>query len=124
MDPVNRQLRRELSRSFEMRHFSSNPQADGSTDFKGEMEYFDTVQRIAFLRAYADFAARYFDDPDLNRPVTVTVRALDGETMHEEIYRRLKLTPGRSQTNLPAFRPDSNLEGTCAVEYTVHLLQT
>lgn len=59
----------EVSRSFELRYITDDPAANGPTDFKGETAVFDTDQRVEFLRHYADYAARFFDDPDLDRLV-------------------------------------------------------
>ncbi len=50
------------SKSFELRYFSDDPGANGETDFKGETQVFDTDQRVEFLKHYADFSKRFFDD--------------------------------------------------------------
>ena len=55
-----------ISKSFEFRYYSSSLKANGETDFKGSTELFNTDQRVDFLHAYADYAANYFNDPDLN----------------------------------------------------------
>jgi hypothetical protein len=39
----------QLSKSFEFRYFTSDPEANGVTDLKGETEVFDTEERILFL---------------------------------------------------------------------------
>ncbi len=66
---------RELSRSFELRHVTDDVRADGETDFMGETEFFDTGQRVDFLRAYGDFARRFFNDPDLDTEVVTDAEA-------------------------------------------------
>lgn len=58
-----------VSRSFEMRWFTSDIDADGETDFLGETEWLNTDQRIMALRDYAGFASDFWENPDLNRPV-------------------------------------------------------
>ncbi len=59
----------ELSKTFEFRYVSDVTDADGETDFKGETEFFDTEQRIEFLSKYAEYAKRFFHDPELNQKV-------------------------------------------------------
>lgn len=55
-----------ISRAFEMRYYTSDSKADGITDFKGPTEYFDVEGRMQFLREYADYAKRFFNDPELD----------------------------------------------------------
>lgn len=55
-----------VSRSFELRHFTNDIRANGETDLKGETEWMSLDQRIAFLHRYADHAAAFFNDKDLN----------------------------------------------------------
>lgn len=57
-----------IGRSFELRHFSSDPKADGETDFKGETAIFSTEDRVRFLDTYARVAAEFFQDGELNQP--------------------------------------------------------
>ena len=54
--------------SFEFRAVSQDARADGITDFKGPTEVMTTDGRVAFLRAYTDHAAAFFDAPSLDRP--------------------------------------------------------
>ncbi len=69
-----------------MRYVTSDPAANGETDFMGETRYFDTDQRVEFLRHYADYASEYFDVPGFN-----TVAAPDSQV--EEIMQKLKPQP-------------------------------
>ena len=55
-----------LSKAFEFRYISEDPNANGETDFKGETEVFDTNQRVAFLHNYAEYAKTFFRDYKLN----------------------------------------------------------
>ena len=55
-----------VSRSFELRHFTNDIRANGETDLKGETEWMSLDQRIAFLHRYADHAAAFFNDKDLD----------------------------------------------------------
>src|SRR5690606_30994903 len=57
------------SNSFEIRYYTSDSAANGETDFKGETEWLSLNSRVAFLQNYADYAAKYFGDPALNKPV-------------------------------------------------------
>jgi len=62
-------LAQEATRSFELRYFTNDAKANGETDFKGETEYLTTEQRVDFLKQYADYASRFFNDPELNTKV-------------------------------------------------------
>src|SRR5690625_3910997 len=64
----------KISGSFELRYFTNDSSANGITDFKGETEYFNTKQRILFLKQYADYASRFFKDTNYYTEV-VTNRA-------------------------------------------------
>lgn len=55
--------------TFEMRYLTSDSKADGETDFHGETEWMDLEQRIGFLNAYADFASRFWGNPNLDIPL-------------------------------------------------------
>ncbi len=59
----------QKSSSFELRYLTSNPEANGETDFKGPTAVFDTEQRVEFLKHYADFAAGFFDAPGFDHEV-------------------------------------------------------
>ncbi len=58
-----------IARTFEFKFFSKDSKANGDTDFRGETEVFNTSQRVEFLNRYADYAARYFNDPNLDTKV-------------------------------------------------------
>lgn len=58
-----------VSRAFELRYLSRDPKANGETDFKGPTAVFDTEQRMEYLRHYADYAVRFFNDPRLDSKV-------------------------------------------------------
>ncbi len=75
-----------VSSTFELRGFSTDPAANGETDFKGPTEVFDTEQRVAFLNTYADYGRRFFDDPDLNTEVVTRADVRDA-------LRRIKPQP-------------------------------
>ncbi len=93
-------------RSFELRNFSSDPRADGETDFKGETAIFTTEQRIAFLDTYARVAAGFFHDVELNQPavraeeVAAAVAELQPQPQ-PSVRRRIPLDVWRWQS-LPA----------------------
>lgn len=59
----------QISTSFEVRYFTTDKQAVGITDFKGENEFFDTEQRVEFLNNYAGVAKKWFSDTSLNKKV-------------------------------------------------------
>ena len=61
--------KQELSRAFELRYVSDNPAADGETDFKGETEVFDTDQRVEYLKHWAEYGSRFFNDPHLDTKI-------------------------------------------------------
>jgi hypothetical protein len=58
------------NKSFELRYFTNDEKANGETDFKGETEWMDTEQRVAFLTDYADYASRFFENPNFDKKVT------------------------------------------------------
>ena len=55
--------------TFEMRYFTNDPKANGITDFHGETEWFTTGQRVDVLNQFANFASRFWGDPELNKPL-------------------------------------------------------
>jgi len=59
----------EISKSFEFRYVSSDSKANGVTDFKGPTAVFDTDQRISYLRHWAEYGKRFFNDPELDTKV-------------------------------------------------------
>jgi len=56
------------SRSFEVRHFTDDPAADGESDFIGPTAVLDTPGRIEFLRALATAARRFFGNERWDKP--------------------------------------------------------
>ncbi|MEN6625602.1 MAG: hypothetical protein ABFD69_05165 [Candidatus Sumerlaeia bacterium] len=80
-----------LARSFELRWVSDQPAANGETDFKGPTAIHNTDERIHFLNAYDQVAARFFNNPNWDR------LAVD-EARVAEATRRIKPQP------LPAVR--------------------
>ncbi|MCK5208527.1 MAG: hypothetical protein KAQ79_10915, partial [Cyclobacteriaceae bacterium] len=64
-----------ISKSFELRYFTPDSKADGETDFKGETEYFDTDQRVDYLKTYEQYARQYFGNPDWNKLVVTNDEA-------------------------------------------------
>ena len=59
----------QMQTTFEMRYFTKDPKADGSTDFHGETEWLDTDQRVDLLNKYAAYASRFWGDPGLDTPL-------------------------------------------------------
>lgn len=55
--------------TFEMRHITSDPKANGDTDFHGETEWMNLEQRIDFLDKYATFSANFWKNPKLDMPL-------------------------------------------------------
>jgi hypothetical protein len=76
----------QSSSSFEMRYFTDDPKANGETDFRGETEVFNTDQRIEFLRHYAGFSKKFFQDEQLDFMVVSGREA-------GEVARRIKPQP-------------------------------
>jgi hypothetical protein len=67
MKPASNELKENaISQNFELRTFSSNPDANGETDFKGGTSTLTTEERIEFLSEYFRQAQRYHPDLDLN----------------------------------------------------------
>lgn len=88
------------SRSFEFRYVSSNPAANGETDFKGPTEVFTTEERVSFLKHYTDYGRQFFGVPGLDQvPVKddEVTRALKGlkEQPLPMVRKRIPLTDWR-----------------------------
>lgn len=66
---IDNRAQTPISESFELRYFTPDARADGETDFKGETEYFNTNQRIEYLRVYEEYARSFFDNPNWNKLV-------------------------------------------------------
>ncbi len=65
---------KEISRSFEFRHFSKDKKFNKMTPFKGKKKGSkgkeqNTETRIKFLKNYAAYASRFFNDTDLDTKV-------------------------------------------------------
>lgn len=76
----------ELSRSFELRYFSNDVSANGETDYKGGTAVLTTDERVEYLSYYADFASKYFGDPELDDEVV-------GDDEVSDVLARLKPQP-------------------------------
>lgn len=63
--------------TFEMRYLTSDPKANGETDFHGKTEWMNLDQRIHFLRNYANFASRFWGNPELDHPLLENGEATD-----------------------------------------------
>lgn len=63
--------------TFEMRYLTSDPKANGETDFHGKTEWMNLDQRIHFLRNYANFASRFWGNPELDHPLLGNGEATD-----------------------------------------------
>lgn len=61
--------KQQISRAFELRYVTDNPEADGETDFKGETEVFDTEMRVEYLGKWADYGRKFFNDPHLDKKI-------------------------------------------------------
>lgn len=55
--------------TFEMRYITSDPKANGETDFHGETEWMNLDQRVEFLNKYASYASSFFGDPRLDTKI-------------------------------------------------------
>ena len=75
-----------VNKSFEMRYFTNDQKANGETDFKGETEWMNTAQRIRFLNDYADYASRFFGNPNFDQEIVT-----DNEV--DDVLTKLKSQP-------------------------------
>ncbi|RKY09270.1 MAG: hypothetical protein DRP66_02640 [Planctomycetota bacterium] len=66
-----------ISRCFELRYVSSDVKADGVSDFKGPQTIFDDPQRLEYLKTYAEYAKRYFNDPGMDKKVVSLEQAIE-----------------------------------------------
>lgn len=55
--------------SFDMRWLTNDAKANGITDFHGETEWLDLNKRVGALSLYADFASKFWGDPNLDTPM-------------------------------------------------------
>lgn len=93
--------------TFEMRYLTSDPKANGETDFHGETEWMCQDQRIDFLNKYASFASRFWGNPELDEPLL-------GDTEAAEALSRIKaqpLTSIRRTLRLDGWRAYGHKEG-------------
>lgn len=105
-----------ISRSFELRYFTSDTAANGETDFKGPTAIFNTEQRVTYLQHYADVASRFFNDPALNQQVV-------SKSEVDSALRRLKPQPlpeTRRRISLDEWRWLGYREGQRAEEVSTH----
>lgn len=79
-----------FSSTFEIRYSANDLAANGETDFKGETEWLDTEGRITFLKNYADYASRFFDNRELNKTIV----------SDDEINRLIKQIKPQPATNI------------------------
>ena len=79
-----------LSSNFELRYVSSEENANGETDFKGETTTLNNEQRVSFLSAYANRMEQQYEDFSLDTPI-VTI---------EEARERLKTIKPQPKPNL------------------------
>lgn len=56
-------------KTFDMRWLTKDAKANGVTDFHGETEWLNTEQRVEVLKLYADYASKFWGDPQLNTPM-------------------------------------------------------
>lgn len=75
-----------LSKSFELRYVTADSSANGETDFKGPTAYFNTNQRVEYLKHYSDFARKFFNDESLAHQVV-------GKQELDSAMKRLKPQP-------------------------------
>ncbi len=69
-----------ISRCFELRYVSSDAKADGVSDFKGPQTIFDDRQRLEYLKTYAEYAKRYFNDPGMDKKVVSLEQAIESSS--------------------------------------------
>ncbi len=103
----------ESSSSFELRYFTTDPKANGETDFKGETEYFNTDQRIDYLQTYERLAGSFFanknwdqlviDDQEA-RKIARGIKAQPLPTVRQRVlleeWKMLGSKPGKREAEL------------------------
>lgn len=81
-------------RFFELRYFTDSIAAQGVTGWNGDSTFFDTAMRLESLNAYATYAKKFFNNPDLDlRPITkqkvdsitATIKPLPGTRTRKSI---------------------------------------
>lgn len=66
-----------ISRCFELRYVSDDVKANGASGFKGSRSLFDDQQRLEYLKTYAEYAKRYFNDPGMDKKVVSLEQAIE-----------------------------------------------
>jgi hypothetical protein len=64
-----------ISKSFELRYFTTDSKADGETYFRGKTTSLNTDQRVEFLKKYADYGKVFFKDPHLDTEIVTDKEA-------------------------------------------------
>ena len=77
MNNRRNQVMRATACTFEVRHFTSDPAANGESDFIGPTSVFSTEQRVEFLRAFAVTARRFFGQERWDRPAVAAEAVAD-----------------------------------------------
>lgn len=67
----------QSSSTLEARYFTADARANGETDFHGETEWMNLEQRLDFLEKYAAYAASFWKNPQLDRPLLDKGEAVD-----------------------------------------------
>ncbi len=102
-------------------------------DYHGHAKLAWYANKMAFQRVLAgsDYVDIIYGPQDWIHPVVqnlgaerlvdveVSIKTPAGETLEQKVYERVKLPAGRTNTNLPAFRPSEDLSGNYVVEYLV-----
>lgn len=55
--------------TFDMRYYTSDIKANGDTDFYGDKDWFNLEQRLDVLCKFAEYAAPYWGNPNLDKPL-------------------------------------------------------
>lgn len=103
-------VEKEISKSFELRYYSPKINANGITDFKGPTEIFDTAERIQFLDAYTDYAATWFQNPNLDQKVVSPkeIESLTGSIKAQPSTQIRKTIPLKQWKSI-GFKPEQTV---------------
>ena len=107
MDAGAQKKNNVLSQSFELRYVTSDPKANGETDYKGATEWMTTDQRIEYLNHWQQYASKYFGDEGLNQQVVSNEEVAEAMKRLKpqplpEVRQKMVLDEWRSLTPSPS----------------------
>lgn len=97
--------------TLETRYFTFDVKANGETDFHGETEWMNLEQRIDFLTKYGNYAAKFWNNPQLDRPVLSSQEVPSAlKSIKPQPTSQTRKTLSLKQWKAYGYRPGKELE--------------